>query len=178
MTVDLDSGAAQSTSDGRVGPKQPITAHQAVCSSQHPIVTQTMAEIMRDGGTAFDAAIAGCLVQATVQQEMTNHAGTITFLCWDARGRRTHELNSWGTIVPGLTAVRPVPAGQGYYASDGNAPFAVIPGFMPGLKAIFERFATRPWSTLCEPAVKWAECGHSVESFEHFVLAKTSDFFL
>jgi gamma-glutamyltranspeptidase/glutathione hydrolase len=153
---------------GRVGPKQPARGQSAVCASQHPIVTDTMLEVMRGGGNAVDATIAGCLVQATVQQEMTNHTGTVTFLLWEASTGRVHELNSMGTIVPGLAPFRPYP-GHGV---------AVIPGFMPGLKALHERFATKPWQELCTPAVHWAEEGHEVSSFEHFVLAQTASWYL
>src|SRR5205823_4931826 len=123
-----------------------------------------------------DAAIAGCLVQATVQQEMTNHAGTVTFLYWDAASGRTHELNSWGTIVPGLAPFRPIPLEKSVFSS--SAPFALIPGFMPGLKAMYERFGSRPWSGLCEPAIRWAEEGHEVNSFEHRVMAGHVDLIL
>jgi gamma-glutamyltranspeptidase / glutathione hydrolase len=162
---------------GRVGPKQAAAGAQAVAASQHPIVTETMLDIMRDGGNAIDAVIAGALVQATVQQDMTNHAGTVSMLMWEASTGQCHELNSMGTVVPGLAPFRPIPPGHGLYASE-PSPFAVIPGFMPGLKAMHERFGTRPWATLCEPAVQWAEQGHVVRSFEHLVIAQTVDFFL
>src|SRR2546423_11356394 len=103
--------ASRGRVDGRVGPKQPISAPSAVCASQHPIVTETMLEVMRDGGNAVDAAIAGCLVQATVQQEMTNHTGTVTFLYYEAASGKTYQLNSMGTIVPDLAPFRPIPPG-------------------------------------------------------------------
>jgi gamma-glutamyltranspeptidase/glutathione hydrolase len=162
---------------GRVGPKSPATGAQATCASQHPIVTETMLEVMRDGGNAVDAAIAGCLVQAVVQQDMTNHTGTVSFLFWEASTGETYELNSSGTLVPDLPALRRIPPGTGMYAT-GMSPFAVIPGFMPGLKAMFEKFGTKPWAELCEPAITWAEEGHEVQSFEHLVMAQTVDFFL
>jgi len=162
---------------GKVGPKEPATGTQAVCASQHPIVTETMLETMRSGGNAVDAAIAGCLVQATVQQDMTNHTGTVSFLYWEAATGASYELNSSGTIVPDLPALRRVPAGHGLYA-QGAGPMAVIPGFMPGMKAMYERFATKPWAELCAPAIHWAEEGHVVDSFEHLVMAQTVDFFL
>jgi gamma-glutamyltranspeptidase/glutathione hydrolase len=165
------------TTGGRVGPKEPATGASAVCSSQHPIVTATMLATMRDGGNAVDAAIAGCLVQATVQQDMTNHTGTVSFLYWDEATARTYELNSAGTVVPDMAPIRPVPPGFGLYA-QGGGPFAVIPGFMPGLKAMHERFGSKPWASLCEPAIHWAEVGHEVNSFEHLVMAQTVDFFL
>jgi gamma-glutamyltranspeptidase / glutathione hydrolase len=164
---------------GRVGPKQPASGTQAVAASQHPIVTETMLSIMRDGGNAIDAAIAGALVQATVQQDMTNHAGTVSMLMWEASTGQCHELNSMGTVVPDLALFRQIPPDHGLYARGPElGPFAVIPGFMPGLKAMHERFGTKPWDKLCEPAVLWAEQGHVVRSFEHLVIAQTVDFFL
>lgn len=163
---------------GRVGPKQAASGGSAVCASQHPIVTDTMLQVMREGGNAVDAAIAGCLVQATVQQDMTNHTGTVTFLLWEAGTGKIHELNSMGTIVPDMRPFHRIPVGHGLYAATGQGPHAVIPGFMPAMKALHERFATKPWASLCEPAVRWAEEGHVVSSFEHLVLAQTVDFFL
>jgi gamma-glutamyltranspeptidase/glutathione hydrolase len=165
------------TSGGRVGPKQPITATTAVCASQHQIVTETMLQVMQDGGNAVDAAIAGCVVQATVQQDMTNHTGTVTFLYYEASTGKTYDLNSMGTIVPDLAPFRRVGAGKGLYAA-GTPPFAVIPGFMPGMKAMHERFGSKAWSELVEPSIRWAEEGHEVNSFEHLVMAQTVDFYL
>jgi gamma-glutamyltranspeptidase/glutathione hydrolase len=137
-----------------------------------------MLDVMRQGGNAVDAAIAGSLVQATVQHDMTNHTGTVSFLYWEAKTGKTYELNSMGTIVPDMAPFRRVPAGAGYYASGGRSPFAVIPGFMPGMKAMHERFGTKPWANLCEPAIHWAEEGHQVDSFEHLVMGQTVDFYL
>jgi gamma-glutamyltranspeptidase/glutathione hydrolase len=174
----MKESVLQAPRGGRVGPKTPVSGRTAVCSSQHALVTETMANVMKDGGNAVDAAIAGSLLQATVQQDMTNHAGTVTFLYWEQATRKIHDLNGMGTIVPGLSLFRPVPADKGLYASGGRVPYAVIPGFMPAMKALFERFASKPWKELCEPALYWAEEGHVVTSFEHFVLANTVTFFL
>jgi gamma-glutamyltranspeptidase/glutathione hydrolase len=151
-----------------------------VCASQHPIVTDTMLGVMKDGGTAVDAAIAGCLVQATVQQEMTNHTGTVSFLYWESSSGRSYYLNSMGTIVPDLPPYRRHPGGgqPGHGWTGLGTAFAVIPGFMPGMKAMYERFGTKPWAYLCEPAIYWAEEGHEVNSFEHLVVAQQVDPFL
>ena len=144
---------------------------QAVASSQHPIVTQTMLQVMREGGTAVDAGIAGCLVQATIQQEMTNHTGTVDFVFWEAKTGKAWELNSSGTLVSGLAPFRPLPPNLGVLI-PAVPPCACVPGFMPGLKAIHERFGTKPWARLVEPAIHWAEVGHEVSSFEFGVLTE------
>jgi gamma-glutamyltranspeptidase/glutathione hydrolase len=156
---------------GRVGPKDVVRGKGAVAASQHPIVTETMLQVMRDGGNAADAAVAGCLVQATVQQEMTNHTGTVDFIYWEAKTGKAYELNSSGTLVSGLPPFRPLPPNLGVLIGA-DPPCACIPGFMPGMKAIHERFGTKPWAQLCEPAVRWAEEGHVVSSFEFGVLTE------
>jgi gamma-glutamyltranspeptidase/glutathione hydrolase len=156
---------------GRVGPKEVIRGKKAVASSQHPIVTDTMLEVLREGGNAVDAGVAACLVQATVQPEMTNHTGTVDFIVWEAKTGKAYELNSSGTLVSGLAPFRPLPPNLGVLIGA-DPPCACVPGFMPGLKAIHDRFGTKPWSRLCEPAIRWAEEGHVVNSFEFGVLTE------
>jgi gamma-glutamyltranspeptidase/glutathione hydrolase len=181
-TTTIQYAGAQGTDPsggGRVGPKQPVSGTRAVCASQHPLVTDTMLQVIREGGNAIDAAIAGCLIQAVVQQDMTNHTGTVTCLFYSAATGGVHELNSMGRIVPGLPPHRRVPGGKGFYAPAGSeGPMSVIPGFMPGMKAMFERFASKPWDYLVAPAAQAARDGHIVTSFEHLVHAQTVDLFL
>lgn len=147
------------------GPKKPVTNVKAATSTDNAIVTETILKVMREGGNAVDAAVAGCLVQAAVEPFMTNHTGTVTFLYFEAATGRLYQLDSTGTFPADLPPFKPVPriAGAGYAS---NPPSACIPGFMPGLKAIHARFATKPWASLCEDAIRWSEEGHPVSTFE------------
>jgi len=147
------------------GPKHPVVSLRAAVSTDSAIVTETMLQVMRDGGNAADACVAGSLVQAAVEPFMTNHTGTVTFLYYEAKTGKRYQLDSTGTMPDGLAPFRPIPPqGHGYGAMP---PSACIPGFMPGLKAIHERFGTRPWEQLCDPAVRWADSGHPVSTFEY-----------
>jgi gamma-glutamyltranspeptidase / glutathione hydrolase len=154
----------------RQGPKPVARGKKAVASSSHPAVTRTMLDVLAAGGNAADAAVAGSLMSATVEPHMTNHGGSVTFLHWDARTGEAVQLNSTGTLVPGLPAFRPYPPNLGGFAEGATGPAACIPGFMPGLGAIHGRFGSRPWGGLCEPAIAAAEEGHTVHSFEYGVL--------
>ena len=147
------------------GPKQPVTGLKAAVTTDNAIVTETMMKVLSSGGNAADAGIAGAMVQAAVEPFMTNHAGLVTFLYYEAKTGTLHQLDSLGAHPSGLPPFRPVPAGTGPYAYV--PPSAIIPGFMPGLKAIHERFATKAWGELCADAVTWAEQGHAVSSFEY-----------
>src|SRR5258707_967663 len=130
-----------------------------------------MVKILRRGGNAADAAVAGVLVQASVEPFMTNHAGLVTALYYEAETGLIHQLDSLGAHPSGLKPFRPLPAERD---PNGNQPSAIIPGFMPGLKALHERFGTLAWRELCMPAVHWAEQGHPVSGFEYgcYVLAE------
>ena len=149
------------------GPKTPLQNLEAAVTTDSAIVTETMVNVLKRGGNAADAGIAGCLVQAAVEPFMTNHAGLITFLYYEANTGQVHQLDSLGGFPSGLAPFKPVPAGTGPYAA--LPPSAIIPGFMPGLKEIHRRFGTRPWSELCADAVTWAERGHPVSTFEYGV---------
>ena len=154
----------------QVGPKPIAQGTQAVCSSSHPVVTDTMLQTMRAGGNAVDAAIAGCLIQAVVEPHMTNHAGSIQFLYWEAATGKAYQLNGTGTLVPDIAPFRPVPPIGIRFASEGHAPCACIPGFMPALGEMHRRFGSQSWVDLCAPSVEQAERGHPVSSFEYGVL--------
>lgn len=150
------------------GPKAVVRGKHAVAASQHPVVTQTMLDVLKSGGNAVDAALAGAITQATVQLDMTNHTGTVTFLYWEAKSGKTYQLNSMGTLVPNLPPFRTYPPGLGGVAA--GSPMACIPGFMPGVGAIHAKFGSKPWKSLVEYAIPWAENGHRMDEFTRAVL--------
>jgi gamma-glutamyltranspeptidase/glutathione hydrolase len=150
------------------GPKTPATGLKAAVTTDNAIVTGTMMKVLKAGGKAADAAIAGAMAQAAVEPFMTNHAGLVTFLYFEAKTGRLHQLDSLGAHPSGLAPFRPIPPGTGAYASA-LSPSAIIPGFMPGLKEIHKRFGTLAWSDLCADAVTFAESGHVVSTFEYGV---------
>jgi gamma-glutamyltranspeptidase/glutathione hydrolase len=139
----------------------------AVCSSDNAAVTNAMLRVLREGGNAVDAAIAGCLLQATVEPFMTNHAGMVTALVFEAKSGIVHALDAQGTMPHDLPPFKPVAGINNAFVPPGNEPSACIPGFMPGLKALYERFGSKPWPALVEESIYWAQEGHYVSTFEH-----------
>ena len=146
--VSADAAGSAAASLPRLGPKAVVRGKKAVASEPASDRHRDHAGGDARGGNAVDAGVAGCLVQATVQQDMTNHTGTVTFLFWDAATGRAHQLNSSGTLVVRLPPFRPFPRTSACSSRSAPAPCACIPGFMPGMKAIHERFGTKPWAAL------------------------------
>jgi len=97
VALEARAGSSESLSCGDLshqGPKAVVQGKRAVAASQHPIVTQTMLDVLKSGGNAVDAAMAGAITQATVQIDMTNHTGTVTFLYWEAKSGKTYQLKA------------------------------------------------------------------------------------
>jgi len=156
------------------GKKKTVRNVTAATSTDNAIVTETILNVLKDGGNAADAGIAGCMVQAAVEPFMTNHTGTVTFLYYEAKTGKIHQLESSGTFPDGLAPFRPIPPqGSGYAASP---PAACIPGFMPGVKAIHEKFGSMKWDRLCRDAIRWAEEGHPVSTLEYGINFWSLDF--
>lgn len=141
------------------GPKPVVKAKNVMVSSSHPAVTKAMLDVLRDGGNAVDAAVTGSLIQPIYEPHQTNHAGTVTFLYWDAKKKRSYFMDATAEIPKGLRPFYPNP-----HASTN---VACIPGFIPGLAAMLEKFGTKSWSYCIKPAIKAAEDGPIMNSWEY-----------
>lgn len=141
------------------GPKPVAKAKNAMASSSHPAVTKLMVDVMRDGGNAVDAMVAGSILQPVYEPHQTNHAGTVVVLYYDADTERAYFMDASAELPRGLAPFCPNPH------APTNA--ACIPGFIPGLAAMAERFGTQRWSSLVEPAVKAAEEGPLMTSWQY-----------
>ena len=126
---------------------------------------------MRKGGNAADAAVAAALVQSANQQYMTNHARLITALYYDAKTRKTHQLEAAGHFPAHLPIHKPNSATW----NPGMAAASCIPHGISGLGALHQRFGRLSWSEVCEDAVYWADRGHKVTQLEARALPLLAD---
>ena len=141
------------------GPKPVAHGSKLMVSSSHPEVTKVMVEILKKGGNAVDAAVAGSLVQPIYEPHMTNHAGTVAALIWSSSEGKAFFVDACAELPAGLKPFNPNP----YAASSA----ACIPGFIPGLSSMLDRFGTMKWGQLCEPAVKAAREGSIITPWEY-----------
>ncbi len=159
----------------RPGPKITAKGLKAAVSTDNAVVTHSLLRILAEGGNAVDAAVAGCLIQGTIEPYMTNHAGAVSLLYYHAPEGKFHQLDSTGTYPPHLPLHQPIPPQRSGYAA--GPVHSCIPGFMKGLKEIHSRFGSLPWSRLCQDAIYWAEEGNHVSQFELEATIATGDIF-
>jgi gamma-glutamyltranspeptidase / glutathione hydrolase len=129
----------------------------------HPDTAAAGLEILADGGSAADAAVAAILAACVTETVMTGLAGGGHLLHFDAAAGRAHSIDAFVT-VPGLGeeprrgAWREVDI---WFASQA-VPYAVgagtcaVPGVPAACDHLWRRWGRLPWSRLVEPALALA----------------------
>jgi gamma-glutamyltranspeptidase / glutathione hydrolase len=138
----------------------------AAIAAGHPATVAAGIEILGDGGSAADAAVAACLASCVAETVMTGLLGGGHGIYVDASTGRARNLDCF-VAVPGLGAERrevalvelevPFGAELVHYAI-GPASFAV-PGLAAGLGALHGEHGRLPWARLVEPALRLARDG-------------------
>jgi gamma-glutamyltranspeptidase/glutathione hydrolase len=132
----------------------------------HPATAQAGLEILREGGTAADAAVAACLASCVAETVMTGLAGGGHALWWDALEGRAKLLDFF-VAVPGLDGeargaelIRlEVPFGTELVHYAVGIASCAVPGVPAGLGALHRRHGRVPWRRLVEPAMALATGG-------------------
>ena len=147
-------------------PREPVYGKSAVAATAHPLVSMTALEVIRRGGNAVDAAIAGGAVLMVVEPR-NGHPGGDLFMLVDDGGKEVVALNGSGAAPAAATFER--------YRELGEIPehgilTAAVPGLIAGWKEAHARWGSRPLKELLEPAIAAAREGIAVTPRLHALL--------
>ena len=123
------------------------------------------AEILKQGGSAADAAMATAMSQIVeAAGSYVSFAGILSMVYYDASAHQYHYLNAgYNTPIDETDALSipkaDVAAGTG--VPSGRT--ALVPGFMAGVQAAHERFGKLPLARLFAPAIALAEEGIDID---------------
>jgi len=181
-----------------MSPAQPgtLSRHGAV-SAGHTATAEAAAEVLAEGGNAFDAAIAGLWMACVAEPVLASPAGGGFFMA--RRARRTQSApgstgstgSAGGTELFDFFAQTPRrrrrgaefravtvdfgPATQDFHIGAGAA---AVPGFVPGLYAVHERLGQLPMTRLLAPAIAAARTGVRLTAFQAHVAGLVSPILL
>jgi gamma-glutamyltranspeptidase/glutathione hydrolase len=135
----------------------------------HPATAQAGLEILQDGGTAADAAVAAALASCVAESVMTGIAGG-GYALWSEAGSGRAEVLDFFVAVPGLGPPRTkptleelaVPFGEELVHYFVGAATCAVPGVPAGLDELWRRGGVLPWPRLVEPALRLAREGVSM----------------
>ncbi len=147
-----------------VGAAEDVTAARWMVIAAHPLAAEAGAEILREGGSAADAAVAVQLALTLVEPQSSGLGGGALALHWDAA---TRALTTWDGRETAPAAARP-----DYWMKDG-APMGFreavpggrsvgVPGTPALLQALHDGHGVLPRERLAAPAIRLAEEGFPV----------------
>jgi gamma-glutamyltranspeptidase/glutathione hydrolase len=153
---------------------------RGIVASPHPLATVAGLEVLQQGGTAVDAAVAVGATLAVAYPHMTGLGGDSFWLCWDARAGRLEALQAAGAAA--ALATPDLYRRRGLAAIPARGPLAAltVPGAVDGLWTAHgwsrERLgSTVPWGDLLQAAIRHAADGIAVSPCQARITAGSAD---
>ena len=153
--------------------KAAVRASQYMAAAANPHAAEAGAQIMAQGGSAVDAAIATALVLNLVEPQSAGIGGGGFMLVWDNARQILRAFDGRETAPAG------VDRRLFYNAAGQKKSFmeAVVGGAsvgVPGMLRMFElahaEYGRLPWGALFQPAIRLAEAGFAVSTRIHALL--------
>lgn len=157
--------------------KPAVIGRGGMVSTQHYIASEIGAEVLRDGGNAVDAAIAAGLAIGVVEPWHSGIGGG-GYMTVHLAASGTTKVVEFGMRAPfastpddypldpdqGITGAGSFnwPAVKGHVNVSGPLSIAV-PGYIRGTALAIERFGSKSWEEIIEPACRLAEEGLPID---------------
>ncbi len=139
-----------------------VDSCSAAVATPTPLAAAGALEVLKSGGNAVDAAVAGALaafVMVPYQAGIGGYGGAMMIYLADAKRAMAIDFDSRAPLEfkPELYAQDPARAQHG--------PLAIgVPGVVAGLALAVQKFGTRKFADLCAPAIHLAEEGFIVDA--------------
>jgi gamma-glutamyltranspeptidase / glutathione hydrolase len=138
----------------------------AAIAAGHPATVEAGVEILHEGGTAADVAIAASLASCVAETLMTGLLGGGHAIYYEAASGRAENLDCF-VAMPGLGAgprqaellELDVPFGAELIHYAVGIASCGVPGVPAGLHALWRRHGRLEWPRLVEPALRLARSG-------------------
>lgn len=141
-------------------------------AAANPLAAEAGAQILRDGGSAVDAAIAVQMVLTLVEPQSSGIGGGAFLLHWN--GRRVQAYDGRETAPAAVNERlfldaegQPLPFAQA--VASGRS--VGVPGVVPMLALAHRQHGRLPWPRLFTPAIALAESGFPISPRLHTLLA-------
>ncbi len=148
---DTSAARGQATRSVVYGP------HGMVCAAQ-PLAVQAGLDMLKQGGSAVDAAIATNACLGLMEPTANGLGGDLFAIVWDPGAARLVGLNACGRSPRALTAGMIPPEKDGTIPL--YSPYAwSVPGCADGWIELHEKYGKLPLATILAPAIRYAEDG-------------------
>jgi gamma-glutamyltranspeptidase/glutathione hydrolase len=139
-----------------------VLARNGVVTTSQPLAAQAGLQILKAGGNAFDAAVAGAAVLNVVEPASAGVGGDVFMIAWVAKDKKLIALNASGRAPTGATPEHLAARGFKDRMPQHGIDSVTVPGAVDGWDALLKRAGTLTFKELLEPAAVLAEQGFGV----------------
>jgi gamma-glutamyltranspeptidase/glutathione hydrolase len=150
-------------------------AEKYMAAAANPLAAEAGREMLRQGGSAIDAAIAMQAVLTLVEPQSSGIGGGALIVLWDGKSVRTYDGRE--TAPAGATEKLFLQAdGQpmGFTQAQIGGRSVGTPGVLRALELAHQKHGRLPWSKLFDPAITLAEQGFVISPRLHRLIAADS----
>src|SRR3954466_5523067 len=162
VLLPLSPASAQDRSTAR----SMVISKYGIVATSYVQASQAGAEVLRQGGSAVDAAIAANAVLGVEEPMMNGIGGDLFAIYFDAKSGKLYGLNSSGWAPQGLTRERMKAKGAEKMPLR-TIDAVTVPGAVAGWNALHGKFGKLPWKDLFRPAIFYADQGYAVPELVH-----------
>ena len=147
-----------------------VLGTNGMAATSQPLATQAALDILKQGGTAMDAAIAANAVLGLVEPASCGIGGDIFAIVWDAKTEKLYGFNGSGRSPKSLDL--------SYFQKKGKreiplfGPLAIsTPGTVDGWFMMHEKFGSLSMKEILAPAIKYGKEGFPVSEVIAYEMA-------
>jgi gamma-glutamyltranspeptidase/glutathione hydrolase len=148
-----------------------VRAANGIVATGHHLATAAGLQVLRDGGSAVDAAIAAAAVCAVVLPHRCSIGGDVFALVYDAKTRNVTAYNGSGAAPAEVDSMAFVHRGFG----DRGARLATVPGCVAGWADMIEDHGRLGLDRALAPAIAYAAEGFPVSDVLSAAIAEDAD---
>ncbi len=169
----LASAAPLSAQDLELGPggrpvgaswsRSPVYAEHGMAATAHPLASQIAIDILKQGGSAIDAAIAANAALGLMEPTGNGVGGDLFAIIWDPATQKLYGLNASGRSARERSYADMIEkvGDAGVIPPLGSLP-VTVPGTVDGWFEMHKRFGKLPMKTVLAPAISYAREGFPV----------------
>ncbi len=149
-----------------------VIAQHGMAATSHPLATQAALDILKNGGSAVDAAITANAVLGLMEPTGCGIGGDLFAIIWDADSQQLHGLNASGRSPKSLSREYFIEQGYDYIPSFGALPVSV-PGAVDGWFELHKKFGKLEMQQILQPAIDYGREGFPVTELIAYYLERS-----
>src|SRR6056297_7131 len=138
--------------------RSPVLTTNGICATSHPLAAQAAVDILKRGGNAMDAAIAGAVLLGICEPHMTGIGGDCFVLFTKPGSDAVHGLNGSGRAPAAATAEALRAKGHDTVPTTGIDAIT-LPGAVDAFCRLSDDHGRLGLEAVLAPAIHYAERG-------------------